>query len=89
MGCRASYPGDAPCPQRMSGEHQWAVPEVVGVPPTPSDRERVRRIVAELQAQQRTQGAGPVMLDGLAAGAVLNVLIGKTPPLSPDGKEDP
>lgn len=52
-----------------------------GVPPIQGDRARLRRIVEELQVQQTTQGAGPVKLEGLTAGVVLNVLIGKEPPI--------
>lgn len=40
----------------------------------PGDDERVRRIIAELETQQTTQGAGPVQIDPVDGGAVLNAL---------------
>tara|TARA_R110000824_G_scaffold115517_1_gene266650 strand:- start:1987 stop:2154 length:168 start_codon:yes stop_codon:yes gene_type:complete len=43
----------------------------------PGDDERVRRIIAELETQQTTQGAGAVQIDPVDGGAVLNALTGE------------
>jgi DNA-binding transcriptional MerR regulator len=52
----------------------------------PGDDERVRRIIAELETQQTTQGAGPVQIDPVDGGAVLNALTDNAKPLSDTNK---